>query len=269
MDDGRELIAKLPNPNAGRPYFTTASEAATMDYLRNVLGIPVPKIYGYSALKDKPVGSEYILMERSAGVELDKLWKNMKDLPSSAQGQVLESKISPNTKKRFAIGPTTDRAFFDNGRDAVQTDQGPFDTYLRSCAARELACIEKSSTCFDQRGLFNSPNQYRLTQELKIRAVHDYLKVATQILPKDAKLSKPTLWHPDLHGGNIFVDPLEPTKIVIIGWQAVNIAPLFRQARNPALLDFDGPIPEGLKQIPLPDGFDDMTEEQQREAKNL
>jgi hypothetical protein len=34
MDDGRELIAKIPNPNAGRPHFTTASEAATMDYVR-------------------------------------------------------------------------------------------------------------------------------------------------------------------------------------------------------------------------------------------
>lgn len=34
MDDGRELIAKLPNPNAGHPHFTTASEAATMDYVR-------------------------------------------------------------------------------------------------------------------------------------------------------------------------------------------------------------------------------------------
>jgi hypothetical protein len=33
IDDGRELIAKLPNPNAGRPHFTTASEAATMDYV--------------------------------------------------------------------------------------------------------------------------------------------------------------------------------------------------------------------------------------------
>jgi len=33
MDDGRELIAKLPNPNAGQPHFTTASEAATMDYV--------------------------------------------------------------------------------------------------------------------------------------------------------------------------------------------------------------------------------------------
>jgi hypothetical protein len=33
MDDGRELIAKIPNPNAGQPHLTTASEAATMDYV--------------------------------------------------------------------------------------------------------------------------------------------------------------------------------------------------------------------------------------------
>lgn len=35
MDDGREVIAKLPNPNAGLPYFTTASEVATMDFVRS------------------------------------------------------------------------------------------------------------------------------------------------------------------------------------------------------------------------------------------
>ena len=34
MDDGKEIIAKLPNPNAGRSHFTTASEVATMDYVR-------------------------------------------------------------------------------------------------------------------------------------------------------------------------------------------------------------------------------------------
>lgn len=34
MNDGREIIAKLPNPNAGRPHFTTASEVATMDFVR-------------------------------------------------------------------------------------------------------------------------------------------------------------------------------------------------------------------------------------------
>jgi hypothetical protein len=33
IDDGREVIAKLPNPNAGRPHFTTASELATMNFV--------------------------------------------------------------------------------------------------------------------------------------------------------------------------------------------------------------------------------------------
>ena len=35
MNDGNEVIAKIPNPNAGRPHFTTASEVATMDFIRN------------------------------------------------------------------------------------------------------------------------------------------------------------------------------------------------------------------------------------------
>lgn len=34
MEDGREVVAKVPNPNAGLPHFTTASEVATMDFVR-------------------------------------------------------------------------------------------------------------------------------------------------------------------------------------------------------------------------------------------
>ena len=34
MNDGNEVIAKVPNPNAGRPHFATASEVATMDFVR-------------------------------------------------------------------------------------------------------------------------------------------------------------------------------------------------------------------------------------------
>lgn len=33
MDDGREVVAKVPNSNAGRPHFTTASEVATMKFV--------------------------------------------------------------------------------------------------------------------------------------------------------------------------------------------------------------------------------------------
>ena len=33
MNDGKEVIAKIPNPNAGRAHLTTASEVATMEFV--------------------------------------------------------------------------------------------------------------------------------------------------------------------------------------------------------------------------------------------
>lgn len=34
MDDDTAVVAKVPNPNAGQPRLTTASEVATMDFVR-------------------------------------------------------------------------------------------------------------------------------------------------------------------------------------------------------------------------------------------
>lgn len=33
MEDGKQVIARVPIPNAGRPHFTTASEVATIDFV--------------------------------------------------------------------------------------------------------------------------------------------------------------------------------------------------------------------------------------------
>ncbi|KAG2026398.1 hypothetical protein GB937_001908 [Aspergillus fischeri] len=35
MQDGLELVVKIPNPNAGASHYTTASEVATMQYVRS------------------------------------------------------------------------------------------------------------------------------------------------------------------------------------------------------------------------------------------
>jgi hypothetical protein len=142
--------------------------------------------------------------------------------------------------------------------------------FLQSRATRELACVDKFTSYPGQQGLFNGPNQYHPTKGLKARVLRDYLKIADQILPKDVNLSKPSLWHSDLHTDNIFVDPSQPSKILsIIDWQAVNISPLFLQTRHPSLIEFEGPIPEGLKPIELPADFDSLSEEAQHQAKNL
>ncbi|KAG4439211.1 hypothetical protein IFR05_005302 [Cadophora sp. M221] len=173
-----------------------------------------------------------------------------KDLPSPSPSQLLDSVNSINKgEEAFVVGPTTNRAFFDQGRDSVEVNRGPWPSlneFVHSRAARELACVDKFSSYPGQQGLFSGPNQYRPTRSLKVGVLQDYLKVATQILPNDSNLI-----------------------LNIIDWQAVNVSPLFLQARHPSLIEFEGPIPEGFEPITLPGDFEDMSEEAQHQAKNL
>jgi hypothetical protein len=37
MDNGDELVARLPNPNAGPPFYTLASEVATRQFVCELL----------------------------------------------------------------------------------------------------------------------------------------------------------------------------------------------------------------------------------------
>ncbi|KAJ5972391.1 Aminoglycoside phosphotransferase [Penicillium vulpinum] len=307
MDDGKEVIAKLPNPNAGPQYFTTASEVATMDYVRNVLNIPAPVVYASSS-STREIAAEYIIMEKSPGVELSKMWDDIsgpeklqivqqlvefekalvstrfpiygslyyaKDLPGVQSTQMIDLGTKNNSGLDFAVGPTTNRTFFDDGRDAVNAGvpQGPWasiEDYFFARAHRELACLQTFTHFPRQRGLFYGPGQYQPTAQRKQKTLRNYLKVAKFLSPKDQEISKPALWHPDLHGDNIFVNPDQPTEILsIIDWQAVNLSPLFLQAHHPALIKFEGPIPEGLQSISLPENFNELSVEEQLGAKKL
>ncbi|KAA8619028.1 Aminoglycoside phosphotransferase [Pyrenophora tritici-repentis] len=81
-----------------------------------------------------------------------------------------------------------------------------------------------------------------------------YHKIADAILPGNKTICAPYLWHDDLHGDNIFVDPNNPGKITaIIDWQSCHISPLFNHNADPAFLDWEGLEPENLDLTPKPD----------------
>jgi hypothetical protein len=110
MENGREVLARIPNPNAGNPQLVVASEVATLDFvaddapvasvhslpsqsawagltpdlnhmqLRNVLDIPVPKVLSWSSpSQPNTVGAEYILMERINKRQLSEAWDTMSE----------------------------------------------------------------------------------------------------------------------------------------------------------------------------------------------
>lgn len=77
MQDGRRVIAKIPHPNAGPPTYATASEVATMEFAREILKLPVPKVLAWSATSRNPVEAEYILMEEAEGSQLHEVWQGL------------------------------------------------------------------------------------------------------------------------------------------------------------------------------------------------
>lgn len=97
------------------------------------------------------------------------------------------------------------------------------------------------------------PGLYQPTRERKVNALETYLKLFKHLLPVDRSLGGAHLWHGDLHAGNIFVDPANPTHIVgLIDWQSTELAPLYFQARQPHFIDHEGPTTHGLERPTLP-----------------
>ncbi|GKZ38817.1 phosphotransferase enzyme [Aspergillus brasiliensis] len=170
MGNGKTVIARIPNPNAGPEVLTTASEVATMDFLRNILHIPVPQVLAWNSAVDSTnsVGAEYIVMEHAPGSNLADVWtdmdldckvQTMKDIvtvqekllslkfpvygclyymndappgsqPALVEGRSYSHEIKQNIAERFSIGPVVDAAFWSNERGSMDIDRGPWTSSL-------------------------------------------------------------------------------------------------------------------------------------------
>jgi hypothetical protein len=84
-----------------------------------------------------------------------------------------------------------------------------------------------------------------------IDLLQKYLSVAAKLLPTEDDLLLPTLWHRDLHRGNVFVHEGEVSSV--IDWQSVWVGPRILRARAPQLVDYSGEVktklPENFKEL--------------------
>ena len=82
FDNRVEAIARIPTTLAGAPFFTSASEVATLEFVREVLGIRAPRVFAWSAdATANSVGTEYIIMEKMSGVESHHRWTHIAKAP--------------------------------------------------------------------------------------------------------------------------------------------------------------------------------------------
>ncbi|GBF65387.1 altered inheritance of mitochondria protein 9 [Trichophyton mentagrophytes] len=226
MDDGQEVIAKVPNPNAGLPHQTTASEVATMDFARNVLGTPAPKVYAWNSGTTNTVGAEYIIMERMPGVQLRQVWSSMKlvekmnlcldiaryqsawlsvtfsqfgglyytqDVQNCFSQQKTHLYVDENGAKvqnsRFTIGPVTSREWFDCGRAGLECDRGPWRSvydYYKAIGHREKLAISTLGTLPKQTVMVCGPGLYQPDRSKKLSAVEWYLQIVDALIPTES-----------------------------------------------------------------------------------
>jgi hypothetical protein len=158
MDNGKEVVVRMPFKNAGPRTLLIQSEVATMDFLRTKLGFPIPKVLAWNASPNNPVGCEYMIMEQCSGemlanrvdspsqvsmfaAEIAKMQTRLASIKFSQYGSIYyKENVSPKLQarplyakgepedecsKRFRIGLSVDRRFYRSERAHMQIDRGP------------------------------------------------------------------------------------------------------------------------------------------------
>ncbi|KAL4886899.1 kinase-like domain-containing protein [Aspergillus karnatakaensis] len=255
-EDGTQLIAKIPSRIAGPPFYTTASEVATLGYIRNYTSIPVPRVHSWSADDSDPVQAEYIVMEKATGVPLYERWPTMTELeklelikhltqleaqlsaiPFPAYGglylrtdanrfqhQDLGSDV--DKQQLFCVGPSPDCSIdVDTVAEMSKGSWSSISDFGRSIAKRELSRIAKQSP--DRQ-----PVVHRGSSQEQAHLLENAIALMPLLdsHPTLSQLSQPTLWHTDLHMGNIYVAPENCSQITaLIDVQSLSVLPFFLQ----------------------------------------
>ncbi|KAJ0419544.1 kinase-like domain-containing protein [Aspergillus carlsbadensis] len=301
MDNGSEVFAKLPNPNAGPARFSVASEVATREMLRDVFELPVPRVLAWSSdSSNTPVEAEYIIEEKAPGVRLGSVWNEWpRELKLQIIVQVaeLENKLTtvsfdrhgciyfkedlralvgeaedihtanlePGVLERFAIGPLTTNELWRDARKVMELDRGPWKDateYNQAIGRNEIAWIKKHAT---PRTNHYQPKPDQELPEDGISLLEKYMQVSSHLVPQpgDGPSSANVLWHPDLHLDNIFVDPETHRITRIVDWQSARVAPLFYQVDVPRLCRHTGPVRKGWVIPERPADFDRLPQDEQ------
>ncbi|EXJ68100.1 uncharacterized protein A1O5_08715 [Cladophialophora psammophila CBS 110553] len=290
-ENGTELIAKISCPNAGLAKYATASEVAVLEYVREYTDIPVPSIYSWSAGASNPVGAEYIIMEKAPGVQLFRVWDQIEERSKLAiieqlakwesqlmsiefptYGCVYSRHSFPDSDRKTDLSTDIDRSgSYCVGRSGDPT----WSTVPWDLASGPRLSLTEFGTALAKREI------YRVSRESESAHVVDHRGTAAEqilllettvelmkILGSHSDLlchSKPTLCHPDLHLGDIFVSEDDPSKIsAIIDWRFAQIAPMFLQLRWPGFLAPPKDYTAGIVSPKFPDDYEDMDDDEMK-----
>ena len=230
------------------PFYKTASEVATLSYIREHTSVPVPRVIAHSSTADNELGFEWILMDRIPGVSLKNLWREMdmktKERVTRAVARYVKQlqdrcsfgvtgnlyfrgsipdktvRTAPVTDDRFVIGPIVTAFMFAGGRKLrLPRNLGPYSNDAEYMAA--LADAEAEDIKFLQSPEARTHDDFDedLAEEASeiMEALRGLRGVLAVLFPSHRRSF--ALTHHDLSLSNILVDPTTYKINGIIDWE--------------------------------------------------
>ncbi|KAK2744246.1 hypothetical protein FQN57_004331 [Myotisia sp. PD_48] len=299
LENGHEVVAKIPYPIAGPAKYSTASEVAIMQYIKTYPTIPVPTVLAWSSSSTNTIGSEYIIMEKAPGVQIFEVWNKMTELdklnfisnlngledqlakihfpgslylrdsiPEGSSSIPLGLQVDPT--QSYCIGPIAGNSWYGELSDnsSHPDDIGPWKTVSEYGIAHLHKSLWRMSHAAYHTRSFKTP--YHGDQQRHAQVIHEAIKLMPTVAQLDGidSLAAPILWHTDFHMGNVYVSKDDNTAISsIIDWHDISIAPLFVQSRWPLFIMPPESYEKGIFPISLPGNHDTLDAEAQEEAE--
>ena len=228
------------------PYLKTASEVATMSFVRERTIIPIPRVVAYESCQNSILGFEWVLLEFVEGHTLESKWRDL----SMTTKRDLIKQLAQYQSQLFDIryhsignlyhdaqqsearpGAIVARDFFWGERIHRNIPRGPFLSNRNWLSARLNAVLEEQDKTLEEP---EDDDDAELAEIYKSLATQ-LLDALPEIFP-DNGAEATVLFHNDLSLRNILVDD-ECSITAIIDWECVSTLPLWRACQLPELLN--------------------------------
>ncbi|KJZ78297.1 hypothetical protein HIM_02335 [Hirsutella minnesotensis 3608] len=259
--DQRTLIMRVSLPVD--PKWKTASEVATMEWIRQHTALPVLSVVAHESSRDNDLGFEWILMSEVPGTTLSKAWTSIDMDAKRALVDELAQYAAASFKhqmrgigniflksressgegdKSTTVGRIVSMQFFWGDRLRQNVARGPFASSRDWMAAQldlnKLECQSTLASSQDEDEVEDAERTLAIVQRLQ--------DVLARIFPNSSADTEPSvLFHDDLSRHNILVDEAGALTGVL-DWECVSALLLWKACSYPEFLT-------GLERIEAPD----------------
>ncbi|KAK7413662.1 hypothetical protein QQX98_007444 [Neonectria punicea] len=195
------------------PHNKTASEVATLRWLRNHSDIPVPRVMAFDDSSNSEIGFEWILMQLIPDTSAYYQWRKLR---------METKKALPDGFLNVLLGPTFD---YDVPRGPFRTSHDWLESFISIILQDQAKEVNEAEDEDDKEDA-----------EYNLRVAQKLADLLPKIFPKIQNPPERTvLWHDDLSLQNIMVDD-KGAITAIIDWECVSAMPFWVATQMPKFL---------------------------------